>query len=98
MIPFSLYLRNIFISYDQEVLQMFLLFSLYFSSLNLKYLKFTKMELTRVAMKLFSHLQNILGVSQKEILYNCNVKWQFMMANYEIAEFIAIMQVIRTFE
>ena len=33
-------------------LQMFLLFSLYFSSLNLKYLKLTKMELTRFAMKL----------------------------------------------
>ena len=34
-------------------LQIFLLFSLYFSSLNLKYLKFTKMELTRFAVKLF---------------------------------------------
>ena len=35
-----------------KVLQMFL-FSLYFSSLNLKYLKLTKMELSRFAMKLF---------------------------------------------
>ena len=29
------------------------LFSLYFSSLNLKYLKLTKMDVTRFAMKLF---------------------------------------------
>ena len=35
-----------------NVLQIFLLFALYFSSLNL-YLKLTKMELTRFAMKLF---------------------------------------------
>ena len=33
---------------------MFLLFSIYFSSLNLKYLKLTKIELTRFAMKLFN--------------------------------------------
>ena len=33
---------------------MFLLFSLYFSSLNLKYLKLTKMDITRFAMKLFT--------------------------------------------
>ena len=32
---------------------MFLLFSLYFSFLNLKYLKVTKMDLVRFAMKLF---------------------------------------------
>ena len=32
---------------------MFLLFSLYFSSLNLKYLKLTKIELTLFAMKIF---------------------------------------------
>ena len=37
-----------------KVLQVFLLFSLYFSSVNLKYLKLTKMELTRFAMKLFT--------------------------------------------
>ena len=36
-----------------KVLQIFLLFSLYFSSLNLKYLKFTKMDITRFAMKLY---------------------------------------------
>ena len=36
-----------------KVLQIFLLFSLYFSSLNLKYLKLTKMDITRFAMKLF---------------------------------------------
>ena len=35
-----------------KILQIFL-FSLYFSSLNLKYLKLTKMDLTRFAMKLF---------------------------------------------
>ena len=53
MIPFSLYIKEYFWSYDQKVLQIFLLLSLYFSSLNLKYLKLTKMELTRFAMKLF---------------------------------------------
>ena len=52
MIPFSLYIKEYFWSYDQKVLHIFLLFSLYFSSLNLKYLKLTKMELTRFAMKL----------------------------------------------
>ena len=38
-----------------KVLQIFLLFSLYFSSLNLKYLKLTKMDITHFAMKLFKH-------------------------------------------
>ena len=37
----------------KSILQIFLLFYWYFSSLNLKYLKLTKMELTRFAMKLF---------------------------------------------
>ena len=38
-----------------------------------------------------SHLQNIVnGLDKKEA--HCNVKWQFMMANYEIVEFIAIMK------
>ena len=38
---------------------MLLLFSSYFSSLNLKYLKLTKMDLTRFAMKLFTYLSYI---------------------------------------
>ena len=37
-----------------KVLHIFLLFSLYFSSLNLKYLKLTKMDITRFAIKLFT--------------------------------------------
>ena len=37
-----------------NILQIFLLFSLYFSSLNLKYLKFTKMDFTRFATKLLT--------------------------------------------
>ena len=41
MIPFSLYIKEYFWSYDQKYYK----FSLYFSSLNLKYLKFTNMEL-----------------------------------------------------
>ena len=45
MIPFSVYIKE----YSW-------LFSLYFSSLNLKYLKLTKMELSRFAMKLFIYL------------------------------------------
>ena len=56
MIPFSLLYKGIFL---KLWLQIFLLFSLYFSSLNLKYLKLTKMELTRFAMKLFK-LTNIV--------------------------------------
>ena len=51
MIPFSLY-KGIFLKLLSKVLPIFLLFSLYFSSVNLKYLKLTKMELTRFAMKL----------------------------------------------
>ena len=55
-----------------ESITIFLLFSLYFSSLNLKYLKLIKMELTRSAMKLFictcfftllSHLLHISALS-----------------------------------
>ena len=53
MIPFSLYIKEYFWSYDQKYLQIFLLFSLYFSSLNLKYLKLTKMDITHFVMKLF---------------------------------------------
>ena len=55
MIPFSLYIKEYFWSYDQKYYK----FALYFSSLNIKYLKLTKMELTRFAMKLFIYLKNI---------------------------------------
>ena len=42
MIPFSLYIKNslYFLKLWLKVYQIFLLFSLYFSSLNLKYLKY----------------------------------------------------------
>ena len=53
MIPFSLYIKVYFWKLWSKVLQIFLLFSLHFSSLNLKYLKFTKMDITRFAMKLY---------------------------------------------
>ena len=46
MIPFSLYIKIIFLK---------LLISLYFSSLNLKYLKLTKIDITHFAMKLFKN-------------------------------------------
>ena len=49
-----------------KVLQIFLLFSLYFSSLNLKYLKLTKMDITRFAMKLFMYNKYILFASLVE--------------------------------
>ena len=53
MIPFSLYIKEYSWSYDQKYYK----FSYYFlyisASLNLKYLKLTKMELSRFAMKLF---------------------------------------------
>ena len=45
--------KGIFLKLWSKVLQIFLLFSLYFSSLNLKYLKLTKLDITRFAMKLF---------------------------------------------
>ena len=48
-----------------KVLHIFLLFSLYFSSLNLKYLKLTKMDITHVAMKLFIYLNEGVPPSQK---------------------------------
>ena len=47
MIPFSLYIK------DDQKYYTFSIFSLYFSSLNLRYLKFTKMDITRFAMELF---------------------------------------------
>ena len=50
---FLIIYKGIFWKLWSKVLQIFLLFSLYFSSLNLKYLKLIKMELTRFAMKLF---------------------------------------------
>ena len=55
MIPFSLYnvYEGIFLKLWSKVLHIFLLFYLYFSNLNLKYLKLTKMDITRFAMKLF---------------------------------------------
>ena len=46
--------KVIFLKLWSKVLQIFLLFSLYFSSLNLKYLKLIKMDITRFAMKLFT--------------------------------------------
>ena len=52
MIPYS-YIKDNFFKLWSKVLAILLLFSLYFSSLNLKYLKLIKMELSRFAMKLF---------------------------------------------
>ena len=57
MIPFSLYkvmeVMKVSLKLWSKVLHIILIFTLYFSSLNLKYLKFIKMDLTRFAMKLF---------------------------------------------
>ena len=55
-----------------KVLQVFLLLSLYFSSLNLKYLKLTKMVITRFAVKLYSYLKPlnmIIPVDQFVLFY-----------------------------
>ena len=57
MIHCSLYIKEYFWSYDQKYNKFSYYFSLYFSSLNLKYLKLTKMELSRFAMKLFMYRQ-----------------------------------------
>ena len=43
MIPFSLYIKEYSWSYDQKYYKFSYYISLYFSSLNLKYLKLTKM-------------------------------------------------------
>ena len=53
MIPSSLYIK-VYLKLWSKVSQIFLLFSLYFSNLNLKYLKLTKMDITHFAMKLFT--------------------------------------------
>ena len=60
MLPFSLYIREYFWSYDQKYYKFSYLFSLYFSSLNLKYLKLTKMDITRFAMKLLMNISVFL--------------------------------------
>ena len=53
---FLIIYKGMFLKLWYKVLNIFLLFSLYFSSLNLKYLNLTKMELTRFAMKLFVYI------------------------------------------
>ena len=53
MIPFSLYIKEYSWSYDQKYYKFSYYFLYIYSSLNLKYLKLTKMELSRFAMKLF---------------------------------------------
>ena len=54
MMPFSLCIKE-YLSYDQKYYTFSYHFLyLYFSSLNLKYLKLTKMDMTRFAMKLFN--------------------------------------------
>ena len=58
-----------------KVWQIFLLFSLYFSSLNLKYLKLTKMELTRFAMKLFKYFLNQQAMSYLKSNENHHMAW-----------------------
>ena len=57
-----------------KVLQIFLLFSLYFSSLNLKYLKLTKMDITRFAMKLFMWTWKVHRLTKKKLCHN-NETW-----------------------
>ena len=53
---------------------MFLLFSLYFGSLNLRYLKLTKMELTHFAMKLcVIALKEKSGPGVKRNLCRCEI-------------------------
>ena len=51
--------KGIFLKLWSKVLHIFLLFSLYFSSLNLKYLKLTKMDITRFAMNLFIYIPGV---------------------------------------
>ena len=46
-----------FLKLWSKVSQIVLLFSLYFSSLNLKYLKLAKMDITRFAMKLLCYVE-----------------------------------------
>ena len=39
-----------------------------------------------------THLQNRVGALKRIVYGHCNVKLQFMMANYEIDEFIVVLQ------
>ena len=56
---FLIIYKGTFLKLWSKVLQIFLLFFFIFSSFNLKYLKLTKMELTRFAMKLFKSFRNM---------------------------------------
>ena len=53
VIPSSLYTKVYFWSYDQKHHKLSYYLLKYFSSLKLKHLKLTKMDLTQFAMKLF---------------------------------------------
>ena len=57
MIPSSLYIKVYIWSYDQmyHTFSYYFLYTCYFSSLNLKYLNLTKMDITRFAMNLFKY-------------------------------------------
>ena len=73
MIPFSLYIKEYYWKLWSKVLQIFLLFSLYFSSLNLK---FTKMELSRFAMKLYTYtlfFYKYMYIRDINIMFTCAV-------------------------
>ena len=78
--------KGIFLKLWSKVLQIFLLFSLYFSSLNLKYLKLTKMDITRFAMKLFIcfipiSIGWLTNACEIEILINTNVpRWTWIIS------------------
>ena len=62
-----------------KVSQIFLLFSLYFSSLNVKYLKFTKMDITRFAMKLFIYTFTFILNFRSELHY-----FPFILGWYDV--------------
>ena len=65
-----------------KVLQIFLLFSLYFSSLNLKYLKLTKMNIMRFAMKLFNCIMCILLWMVVRLPFTSDVDTQCEVLNF----------------
>ena len=69
MIPSSLYIKVYIWSYDQKYHKFSYYFPYkYFSSLNLKYLKFTKLDITRFAMKLFIFSLNLCTIFQGNML------------------------------
>ena len=81
MIPFSLYIKKHFWSYDKKYYKLSHYFLLYFSRLNLKYLKLTKLDITRFAMKLFICHLTFLSFFYQQIIITTSFFSLFVVQN-----------------